>query len=118
LPGAVAIIRRNGGFLVIDRNDGHGLSLPGGMAHLHEEPLGTLRREVEEETGLNVSSATLLFNYRDDSIFPAQIFVFEADAVGELHGSWEGEPVVASLDDLRQRIIRSQRRVVQWLENG
>jgi len=115
LPGAIGIIRREGGFLVIDRNDGHGLSFVGGMSHRREEPLKTLNREVEEETGLKISSATLLFHYQDDAIFPAEIFVFEAQASGELHGSWEGEPVVADLEDLRSRIIRSQRRVVEWL---
>ena len=115
LPGAIGILRREGGFLVIDRNDGHGLSFAGGMSRRREEPLKTLRREVEEETGLKLSSATLLFHYKDDSIFPAEIFVFEAQASGDLRGSWEGEPVVVDLQDLRGRIIRSQRRVVAWL---
>jgi len=118
LPGAIGIIRHEGGFLVIDRNDGHGLSFAGGMSRRREEPLKTLQREVEEETGLKLSSATLLFHYKDDSIFPAEIFVFEAQASGDLHGSWEGEPVVVDLQDLRSRIIRSQQRVVAWLAEG
>ena len=115
LPGVIGIIRRPDGFLVIDRNYGHGLSFAGGMSRRHESPLKTLYREVKEETGLKISAATLLFHYRDDSIFPVEIFVFEAQASGELHGSWEGEPVVVDLQDLSRRIIRSQQRVVAWL---
>lgn len=116
LPGAIAIIRRENGFVIIDRSDGYGLAFPGGVSRRGERPEQTVQREIKEETGLVASSAALLFSFKDDSLYPAETFVFEAEVSGEMRGSWEGSVRIATLDDLRQGIIRSQRRVVEWLE--
>ena len=116
LPGAIAIIRRGRQFVVIDRSDGFGLAFPGGVGRRGEDPARTVLREVREETGLEIFSARLLFSFKDDSFYPAHTFVFAAEAGGQMRGSWEGAVTLASLDELRTRIIRSQQSVVQWLE--
>lgn len=116
LPGAIAIIRRENGFVIIDRSDGYGLAFPGGVSRRGEEPSQTVQREIREETGLVALSAKLLFSFKDDALYPAETFVFEAEVSGEMRSSWEGRATVATLDELRNRIICSQQRVVEWLD--
>lgn len=116
LKGAVGIIRQNGGFVVIDRNDGFGLAFPGGGCKGGEQPSETLCREVEEETGLLVASSALRFSFRDKSLYPAETYVYEARASGHLQSSWEGEVLVAGIEDLKSGIICSQRPILEWLE--
>jgi 8-oxo-dGTP pyrophosphatase MutT (NUDIX family) len=115
LPGAVAIIRRDRGFVAIERNDGIGLSLPGGFSGFRESPEKTVRREAREETGLTITRAEFKYDFKVWKPLPAHTFVFEAEAEGELRGSWEGTPRVVSLEELRQRILEPQRRIVEEL---
>lgn len=116
LPGAIGIIRRGEKFVVIDRSDGFGLSFPGGLARKKEDPVETLWREVEEETGLIVSSSALRFSYMDESLYPIETYVFEAQANGHLRSSWEGEAKLVTFDELRAGIVVSQRQAVAWIE--
>lgn len=115
IRGSIAIIRRDGGYVAIERNDGFGLCMPGGIIARRETPEATLRREVREETGLTVQNAELKFEYTNSQPFPTLTHVFEATAEGELHGSWEGTPKVVSLAELRQHIVSQQRQVVDYL---
>ena len=115
IRGSVAVIRRDGGILVIDRNDRRGLGFPGGIANFKEPPEATLRREVREETGLAVESAELLFDFRTEKPFPVHTHVFEAVCRGEVKGSWEGTPTVVSLTDLQTRVIVEQKPIVEFL---
>jgi 8-oxo-dGTP diphosphatase len=62
---AIAIMERNGRFLVLRRIDPepqlhHKWEFPGGGIEWGETPLETLKREMKEETGLIVQDATLL----------------------------------------------------------
>jgi 8-oxo-dGTP pyrophosphatase MutT (NUDIX family) len=109
---AVGVIRRNDGFLVIERSDGRGLSFPGGIAMPWESTERAMVREFAEETGLNVTRSRLKFSYFSGEDVPVDLAVFEVDAEGELRGSWEGAPRWAHLNELRQRLLRSQRRIV------
>lgn len=118
IRGAVAVIRRDGGFVVIDRNDGFGLGFPGGIAKFRENPEATVRREVHEETGLTVLSANHLFRFHAAEPYPNVTDVFEATAEGEFRNSWEGTARVASLDDLQQRVVTQQRRIVEYLASA
>jgi hypothetical protein len=63
LRASIAIIQRNQQFLVIQRNDGRGLSLPGRIASWKEAEEETLRREALEETGLQVTGQELRMHY-------------------------------------------------------
>jgi len=57
-----AVIRKDGKYLLIDRvKTPFGLAGPAGHVDIDEEPERALLREIEEETGLKVTSKTLLF---------------------------------------------------------
>jgi 8-oxo-dGTP pyrophosphatase MutT (NUDIX family) len=109
LRASIAIIHREQNFLVIQRNDGRGLSLPGGIAGWRETEESTLRREVHEETGLNVTSFDLRLRYQSSTDVPCNITVFEAKASGELKDSWEGSPRWMTVEELAPRLLESQR---------
>jgi len=115
LRASNAIIRRNQQFLVIERNDGRGLSLPGGIANWKEAEEETLRREVLEETGLRVTGQELCMRYHSTADVPCDISVFEVQATGELKNSWEGSPQWMTVAELEPRILKGQRPVLELL---
>jgi ADP-ribose pyrophosphatase YjhB (NUDIX family) len=116
LRASIGIIRRGQSFLVIQRNDGRGLSLPGGIAGWKEVEEETLRREVREETGLTVTAEELKMRYHSTADVPCIIAVFEAEASGELRDSWEGSPRWMTVAELEPRMLASQRRVCELLK--
>jgi len=113
LRASIAIIYRDGKFLVIQRNDGRGLGLPGGIARWRENEEIALRREVLEETGLSVVSAKVEMRYYSNADVPCNIAVFRAEANGELRDSWEGAPRWMTIEELEPRILESQRAVLR-----
>lgn len=115
LRASLAIIRRNHEFLVIERNDGRGVSLPGGIARWKEADEGTLRREVLEETGLEIAGEKLITRYPSRADLPCTISVFEVQTNGELKSSWEGSPRWLSIAEIAPRILKSQQPVVELL---
>ena len=115
LRASNAIIRGNQQFLVIQRNDGRGLSLPGGIASWKEAEEETLRREVLEETGLTVTSQELRMRYCSTAEVPCDVSVFEVQATGELKNSWEGSPQWITMTELEPRILKGQRPVLELL---
>jgi 8-oxo-dGTP pyrophosphatase MutT (NUDIX family) len=115
LRASIAIIRRNQQFLVIQRNDGRGLSLPGGLASWQEAEEETLRREVLEETGLRVTGQELRMRYHSTADVPCDTSVFAVQATGELKNSWEGSPRWMTMAELEPRMLKSQRPVLELL---
>jgi 8-oxo-dGTP pyrophosphatase MutT (NUDIX family) len=113
LRSAVGVIRRGPHYLAIDRADGRGLGLPGGLARRRESDEEAVRREITEETGLSVTSVEFVFRCPVLEPIPASIAVFSVTAEGNLRGSWEGEPRWVTLAELRSRITRSQRPIVE-----
>jgi 8-oxo-dGTP pyrophosphatase MutT (NUDIX family) len=115
LRASIAIIQRGQQFLVIERNDGRGLSLPGGLAGWKEAAEETLRREVLEETGLRVTGQELRMQYHSTADVPCDVSVFEAQATGELKNSWEGSPQWLTMAELEPEMLTSQRPVLELL---
>jgi 8-oxo-dGTP pyrophosphatase MutT (NUDIX family) len=115
LRASIAIIQRNQQFLVILRNDGRGLSLPGGIANWKEAEEETLRREVLEETGLRVTGRELRLRYHSTADVPCDISVFEVQVTGELKNSWEGSPRWMTMSELEPRMLKSQVAVLKLL---
>jgi 8-oxo-dGTP pyrophosphatase MutT (NUDIX family) len=115
LRASIAIIRRDGQILAIERADGRGFSLPGGISGWREAEEQTLRREVREETGLTVTSYESKLRYHSREDMPCMISVFAVQGTGELKNSWEGTPRWMALAELEARIIRSQRPVMELL---
>ena len=109
------IIRRGPTFLVIQRNDGRGFSLPGGISGRNEAEIDTLHREVLEETGLRVTGEELRMRFHSTAEVPCHVSVFEVEASGELKDSWEGSPRWMTLPELEPRLLESQRPVLDLL---
>lgn len=109
---SVGVLRNNDAFLVIERSDGRGLSFPGGIAMPWEGTEQAMMREVSEETGLTVTRSRLKDSYFSNQEIPVNLAVFEVEAEGELRSSWEGTPRWLPATALRQRLLPSQRRIV------
>jgi 8-oxo-dGTP pyrophosphatase MutT (NUDIX family) len=116
LKASVAVIQNNETFLVIERSDDRGVSFPGGLALPWETAEQALARELKEETGLTLARSRLILRYDSSIEIPVNLTVFEVEASGELRDSWEGMPCWLPCSELQQRIIPSQRRVVEILQ--
>jgi 8-oxo-dGTP pyrophosphatase MutT (NUDIX family) len=115
LRASIAVIQQNQQFLVIHRNDGRGLSFPGGLASRNEADEDTVRREVLEETGLRVTAHELRMRYHSTADIPCDVSVFEVQATGELKNSWEGSPQWMTMAELAPRMLKSQRPALELL---
>jgi ADP-ribose pyrophosphatase YjhB (NUDIX family) len=115
LRASIGIIQRDDKILIIHRNDGRGLSLPGGISKWQETEEETLRREILEETGLSVTGKELKLHYFSDADVPCNISVFEVQASGELKNSWEGSPQWTTVAEMEPRLLPSQRHVLELI---
>jgi 8-oxo-dGTP pyrophosphatase MutT (NUDIX family) len=116
LRASIGILQRDDKFLVIHRNDGRGVSLPGGISGWKETEEETLGREIREETGLRVTGQELKLKYYSDADVPCSISVFEVQASGDLQNSWEGSFRWNTLAELEPRLVASQRPVVEVMK--
>jgi len=116
LRAAVGVLCREGRYLVIHRNDGRGLSFPGGLQRPWETAEQALIREVREETGLEVTKCSLKLCYYSSTDIPVNVTVFEMEVSGQLRDSWEGLPCWLRIDDLRRDLLTSQRRILEVVE--
>jgi 8-oxo-dGTP pyrophosphatase MutT (NUDIX family) len=112
---ALGVVRNQDRFLAIERSDGRGVSFPGGLAMPWEDIEKAAAREILEETGLRVTKSVLKLHYFDSREIPVDLSVFEVEAEGELRASWEGTPRWLEVGELRQRVLPSQRRIVETL---
>jgi 8-oxo-dGTP pyrophosphatase MutT (NUDIX family) len=115
LNAALGVMRREDTLLVIERNDGRGVSFPGGIQLPWEKPEQALLRETREETGLQVTKLVLKLRYYSSADVPVNLTVFEMEAEGQLRSSWEGIPCWLAISEVRQRLIPSQRPIVESL---
>ena len=96
LVGAGAIIEQDGKILLIDRSDGLGYTIPGGIVRHKETVERCVLREVCEETGYNIKLTGLVGVYsslKRDPRFRAIAITYRGLIVsGTQHGSGEGEP--------------------------
>jgi 8-oxo-dGTP diphosphatase len=90
------IIERDGKFLLIDRTDGLGYTIPGGIVRYSETVEQCVLREAEEETGYSVAIEGIVGVYsalkRDPRLRAVSIAYRGSIVGGEMHGSGEGEP--------------------------
>jgi ADP-ribose pyrophosphatase YjhB (NUDIX family) len=96
LLGAGAIIEQDGKFLLIDRSDGLGYTIPGGIVRYRETVEQCVLREVREETGYTIALTELVGVYsapKRDPRFRAIAIAFKGKIVsGSPSASGEGEP--------------------------
>jgi ADP-ribose pyrophosphatase YjhB (NUDIX family) len=112
LRASVGIIQRGERYLVIRRNDGRGFSLPGGLAIPWESEEKTLKREIAQETGLEITSCERLWQYGSAAEIPCKITVFRVTATGCERGSWEGDPKWVTMPEMRAGMVASQLPIV------
>ncbi len=95
LLGAGAIIEQDGKILLIDRSDGLGYTIPGGIVRHKETVEKCVLREVREETGYEIKLTGLVGVYSSlgrDPRFRAVAIAYKGTIVsGTQHGSGEGE---------------------------
>lgn len=96
LLGAGIIIEQDGKILLIDRSDGLGYTIPGGIVRHKETVEQCVLREACEETGYTVKITGLVGVYSAldrDPRFRAVAITYKGSIVeGTAHGSGEGEP--------------------------
>lgn len=96
LLGAGIVIERDGEILFVDRTDGLGYTVPGGIVRYRETVEQCVVRETREETGYNVQISGLVGVYsspKRDPRFRAVAILYKGHVVdGTQHGSGEGEP--------------------------
>ena len=89
-----AVIEKDGQVLMIDRTDGMGRCLPGGLMKNRETPHEALQREVVEETGFQVRVGRLIGVYSNpdsDPRFRCVLLAYQANITGGLpQSSTEG----------------------------
>jgi 8-oxo-dGTP diphosphatase len=95
LLGAGIIIEQDGKILLIDRSDGLGYTIPGGIVRYRETVEQCVLREAQEETGYTVAITGLVGVYsapKRDPRFRAIAIAYKGYIVGgSPHGSGEGE---------------------------
>lgn len=101
---------------MIERNDGRGLSLPGGLSSWREPEEVTLRREVREETGLQVIGLSLRTSYPSKAELPCFISVFQVQVSGKIRESWEGTPRWMTIAEIESTLLESQQPVIALMK--
>jgi ADP-ribose pyrophosphatase YjhB (NUDIX family) len=102
--------------LVVERPEG-GLVFPGGFIRWQEHSLETARRECNEETGIQLRVNGLIgcISYPSGRSLrmSSLTMIYYAEMIGgELRGSIEGKPSWQSVEELRKRLQRQQKGIL------
>ncbi|MBO0789363.1 MAG: NUDIX hydrolase [Ktedonobacteraceae bacterium] len=105
---ACVIIERDGQFLLIDRADGLGYTIPGGIVRYRETLEQCVLREACEETGYQVTINGIVGIYsapdRDPRLRAVSIAYRGSIVAGTEHGSGEGQPCWHAPDEVFGRM--------------
>ncbi|MBO0781325.1 MAG: NUDIX hydrolase [Ktedonobacteraceae bacterium] len=105
---ACVIIERDGQFLLIDRADGLGYTIPGGIVRYRETLEQCVLREACEETGYQVTINGIVGIYsapdRDPRLRAVSIAYRGSIVAGTEHGSGEGQPCWHTPDEVFGRM--------------
>ncbi|HZR40274.1 MAG TPA: NUDIX hydrolase [Ktedonobacteraceae bacterium] len=101
---ACVIVERDGKILLVDRSDGLGYTIPGGVVRYRETLEQCVLREVCEETGYNVKLSGIVGIYSSlerDPRFRAVSIAYKGSIIdGSEHGSGEGQPCWQAPDEV------------------
>lgn len=94
-----------------------GWALPGGFVEIGETVEQAVKREMKEETGLDLDNLAQFRVYSDpkrDPRFHTASVVFTADGVGELKGGSDAKVArVFKLDELPEEIPFDHRKIIE-----
>jgi 8-oxo-dGTP diphosphatase len=116
LGSVCVIVEDQDKYLVVERRGGK-LVFPGGFMRWRENPVQTALRECEEETGLQLKVSGLI----GCSSNPSENFtrmssltvIYEAEVIGgELKRSIEGKPCWVDESELRKRVYKKQKGIL------
>ena len=115
----ITVIRDGDKFLMIKRKDGRGMGFPGGYLRLFENTEDGARREVKEETGIEVEIIRILgtLSGKRTGVWVGTIdIVYEGRVIGgELQSSMEGQSGWFSLDEVRDQLAFDYINVIELL---
>lgn len=104
LASVAAVIELDGRLLILERSDGLGIDLPGGLVRWGESAEKAVQREVHEETGLRVMPRHVIGIFSEpsrDPRFGSVCIAYACDVLdGALRASEEGRPTWVSLEQL------------------
>jgi 8-oxo-dGTP diphosphatase len=104
LASVAAVIEVDGRLLILERSDGLGVDLPGGLVRWGESAEKAVQREVHEETGLRVMPRHVVGIFSEpsrDPRFGSVCIAYACDVLdGTLRASEEGLPTWVSLEQL------------------
>lgn len=89
---SLALIENDNKYLVVYHRIYKQYSFPGGYVRLHENPAIAVRRELKEETGLDILPVRIIGAYENKQGVRSINIVYECNAtVGELLCNYEGK---------------------------
>lgn len=117
-PTVDVIIEVGGGLVFIERaNDPRGWALPGGFIDYGEAPADAARREVREETGLEVELTDILFVYGAPERDPRQhnlSIVYVGRATGTPRGADDAaQAAIFTPDALPSPLCFDHARIIE-----
>lgn len=93
-------------FLLRTKSDWPGLTLPGGHIEEKEDLLAAVKREVYEETGLNISHPELVGVYSWTNFGPHRrdltLLYRTSNYEGEINSSSEGKVIWLTMDEIKK----------------
>ena len=116
LGSVCVIVEDQDRYLVVERAGGS-FVFPGGFMRWRENPLQTALRECEEETGLRLKVKGLIGCSSNTSEnftrMSSLTVIYEAEVIGgELKRSIEGQPRWIDESELRMRVYKKQRGIL------
>lgn len=119
---ACVIIERDGKVLLIERSDGLGYTIPGGIVRYNETVEHCVRREAREETGYAVEINGFVGVYsslKRDPRFRAVSLAYRGTIVsGVEHGSGEGEPCWRTPEEIAGRMAFDCEQMLKDYRSG